>query len=275
MTKLLGTIRTEWLKLRHYPAFWWVFGITALTYPGINSMFLYIYLDIVDQRTQAGKMVQMLIGDPFTFPEVWRTVAYFSMLFIYIPAILVIMLITNEYTYKTHRQNIIDGWTRQRFMTGKLIDVLLVSLLVTVLYTITAYVMGMVETKTLPVDKWSLAYYAGLFGLATFAHLSVAFLFGLVLRRSFIALSAFTFYGLIFENIASKFIQFKLKQGWWEYLPLEISRNLLPRPAFIGRLDEAGYKTALAMVQPHIWMSIGFCILVWGISYLYFLKKDI
>ena len=29
-------IYTEWLKMRKYNAFWWIMGITALAYPGIN-----------------------------------------------------------------------------------------------------------------------------------------------------------------------------------------------------------------------------------------------
>jgi ABC-2 type transport system permease protein len=274
MKKMISIIRTEWLKMRHYPAFWWVLGITALTYPGINYMFLNIYRDLVERKSQAGKIVQMLLGNPFSFPEAWRTVAFFSSLFIYIPAILVIMLITNEYTYKTHRQNIIDGWTRPNFMTGKLVDVLLLSLLVTSLYAVAAYATGMVNSGA-DADRWALAYYIGLFGLATFAQLSVAFLFGLLVRRSFIALAAFAFYGIIVEPICAKLIEYKLKQGWWEYLPLEISRNLLPKPAFLGKLDEASYKTSLAMVQPHVGYTLLFCVFVWGVSYLYFMKRDI
>ena len=45
------------------------------------------------------------------------------------------MFISNEYTFKTHRQNIIDGWSRKQFITSKLMDVLIISLIVT-LYTL-------------------------------------------------------------------------------------------------------------------------------------------
>ena len=37
---------TEWLKIKNYRAFWWVMGITALTYPGINYIFLKVYNDL-------------------------------------------------------------------------------------------------------------------------------------------------------------------------------------------------------------------------------------
>jgi ABC-2 type transport system permease protein len=268
-------VRTEWLKISGYPAFWWVLGITALTYPGINYMFLNVYQTIIEKQSQTGKIVQMLIGNPFSFPEAWRTVAFFSSLFIFIPAILVIMLITNEYTYKTHRQNIIDGWTRKAFLAGKLVDVFLLSLLVTAIYAGVALFIGRANTSDPTASARSLSHYIGLFGLQAFSQLSIAFLIGLIVRKSFIALAVFAFYGIILEPIAAKFIEFKLHAGWWEYLPLEISKLLLPKPAFLGKLDEAAWKAALANVQPHVWLTIGLSLLTWLLCYVIFQKRDL
>ena len=275
MKELFRITRTEWLKLRNYPAFWWAMGITALTYPGSNYMFLNVYRTIVEKQSQAGKVIQMLIGNPFSFPEAWRTVAFFSSLFIFIPAIIVIMLITNEYTYKTHRQNIIDGWTRRSFMTGKLVDVILLSLLVTALYAIVALATGMANTNDPKASYWGLSYYIGLFGLSAFSQLSIAFLIGMLVRKSFIALAIFAFYGIILEPIAVKFIQFKLNGGWGEYLPLEMSKLLLPKPAFLGKINEEAWKADLANVQPHVWLTIGLCIVTWAICYYIFQKRDL
>src|SRR5215216_2351808 len=135
---MMNLLRTEWLKMRKYWAFWWMTGIIALSYPGINYIFYQIYSEVMTKSGNAGQMIKMLIGNPFTFPEVWHTVAFASSIFIFIPSILVIMFITNEYTYKTHRQNIIDGWSRNQFMISKLIDVLIISIVVTILYFIVA-----------------------------------------------------------------------------------------------------------------------------------------
>ena len=43
-------IRTEWLKMRKYNAFWWIMGITALSYPGINYIFYLGYENIISQH---------------------------------------------------------------------------------------------------------------------------------------------------------------------------------------------------------------------------------
>src|ERR1700761_3667028 len=96
-------LRIEWLKIKKYPAFWWMLGIVALTYPGINLGCYNIYLDITSRKDMTGAIAKSILGNPFSFPEVWHSVAYYSSIFVLIPAILVIMIITNEYQYRTHR----------------------------------------------------------------------------------------------------------------------------------------------------------------------------
>ena len=62
-------IRTEWLKIRKYNAFWWIMGVTALAYPGINYLFYLGYRSLTGNETQAAKLATLLVGNPFTFPE--------------------------------------------------------------------------------------------------------------------------------------------------------------------------------------------------------------
>ena len=40
---MFNLIRIEWLKMRKYNAFWWILGLTALSYPGINYIFYMVY----------------------------------------------------------------------------------------------------------------------------------------------------------------------------------------------------------------------------------------
>src|SRR6187431_330058 len=119
---MFSLLKTEWLKIRNYPAFWLLIGLCLLSYPGINYIFLKAFESIVKKENAAGKMISVLLGKPFSFPEVWHTSAYLISVFVFIPSVLIIMLITNEYTYKTNRQNIIDGWSRRDFMFAKLLD---------------------------------------------------------------------------------------------------------------------------------------------------------
>jgi len=267
--------RTEWLKIKKYPAFWWVMGITALTYPGINYMFIGIYKNITEQQSSSGQIVKALIGNPFSFPEAWRTVAYFSSLFVFIPAIVIILLITNEYTYKTNRQNIIDGWSRKNFMTGKLVDVIILSAIVTVLYALVSLVIGITNTTNAAAEKWKLVYYIGLFSLQTFSQLSIAFMVGLLIRKSFIALAVFAFYFIIAEPIAVNVLRYKYKNEIGEYFPLEISHRLLPKPAFIGRINEEAYQASLKAVNYHVFYTILLILITWAFCFWINNRRDL
>jgi ABC-2 type transport system permease protein len=268
-------LRTEWLKLKKYRAFWWMAGIVALSYPGINYIFYKIYSELLEKgNATTAQMIKMLVGNPFTFPEVWHTVAYASSIFIFIPSIVVIMFITNEYSYKTHRQNIIDGWSRNQFMTGKLIDVLIVSVLITCIFTIVALVTGYVNIGESNGGAWSQTKYIGLFLLQTFAQLSIAFLIAFLTRRAFIALGIFLFYCIIAEPLAERYAYFKLNDIG-RFLPLEISDRLIPVPAFLGKFTPDRYNAAVAAVNTHIVYTVLLLALTWFLCFWINSKRDL
>jgi ABC-2 type transport system permease protein len=216
----------------------------------------------------------MYIGNPFTFPEVWHTVAYFSSWFVFIPAVVVIMFITNEYTFKTHRQNIIDGWSRNQFMMAKMLNVLLTSLVITLLFAIVAFITGYANEDYNTGSPAGLTQYIALFMLQTFSQLSIAFLVGFLIRKAFIALGVFIFYFIILENIL-------VGLGRWrandigEYLPLEISDRLIPVPAFLGKMDKTSYERRLSEIPSHILYTILLTALIWFICYWVNKRRDL
>jgi ABC-type transport system involved in multi-copper enzyme maturation permease subunit len=260
--------------MRKYKAFWWIMGITALSYPGINYMVYFVYKQETNRSSQASQLAKLAIGNPFTFPEAWHTVAFLSSLFVFIPAVVVIMLISNEYTFKTHRQNIIDGWKRSQFITSKLLDVLIISMLITILYAVVAFIIGITNQDRLITHTWEQARYIGLFGLQTFAQLSIAFLVGFLIRKSFLALGVFLFYFLLLENLIVGLLRWK-GSSIRNYLPLQISDGLVPMPAFLGKLDIEAYNRSLDAIPLHIILTIVLTTIVWLICYWINSRRDL
>lgn len=271
MTSLL---KTEWLKIKKYPAFWWMTAIVALTYPGINYLFYRGYEGMVNGQNQKAAMVaKMIMGNPFTFPEVWHTAAYASSIFVFIPSIVVIMFITNEYTYKTHRQNIIDGWSRNQFLLSKLIDVLIVSLLTTAVFFIIALIIGYININDGSGKVWEQSHYTVLFFLETFSQLSIAFLIAFLTRKAFIALGVFIFYK-IFEKILMLIALFNFNDIG-RFFPLEISNRLIPAPAFWGRVDPDGYKKSIDLIGQHVVLSLVVLMITWLICFRINKRRDL
>jgi ABC-2 type transport system permease protein len=274
---MLTLIKIEWLKIKKYPAFWWMFGIVALTYPGINMMSFYLYSKGTKGKDMANQMAKMLLGNPFAFPETWHTVAFLSSFFVMIPAILVIMLVTNEYNYKTHRQNIIDGWSREQFVTSKLFDVMIISVVSTILYASVAFVFGAWADSD-NIGRWAeQLQYIPYFFLQTFAQLTLAFLMGFLIKKAFIALGVFFFYTIILENIAVQYAKYNLNDIG-KYLPFEISDRIINNPAFMTRFGKdmkEAYEKAMGQVNTHIVLSILLTSAVWTLCYYIHKKRDL
>jgi ABC-2 type transport system permease protein len=267
-------IRTEWLKMRKYNAFWWIMGILILSYPGIIYMFYFGYQENVNNPADYSQYLKLGIGNPFTFPEVWHTVAYCSSLFVFIPSVVGIMLICNEYTYRTHRQNIIDGWSRSQFVTSKLIDVFLITVIVTILYTIIALVVGFAAHDRLIRDTWSMSYYIGLFALQTFAQLSIAFLLGFLIKKAFLALGAFLFLFFVLDNILWAISEY-YKSDIGHYLPLEISDRIIIRPAFTQIQDIPRYNKMIAEIPQFVILTVIVTALIWLLCYRVNNRRDL
>jgi ABC-type transport system involved in multi-copper enzyme maturation permease subunit len=263
---------TEWLKIKKYRAFWWMSAFIALSYPGINYLFYQVYKQQLKDE-KMGPIVQM-IPNPFTFPDVWQTVAYLSSWFVFIPSVVVIMFITNEYTYKTHRQNIIDGWSRKQFMLSKILDVLFVTLLITILYTIVAIVIGYVNQKSgSDASIWSDSKYIGFFFLQSFSQLSLAFLLAFITRKAFIALGIFLFYYIILEPIIVGVGRDKWND-MGRFMPLEISDRLIPFPRFLIANEES-WEKLVAQQTPHIFYTLIVVAITWGICFYVNSKRDL
>lgn len=267
-------INTEWLKIKKYRAFWWMTGIIMLSYPGINYLFYNVYQEVTGKEGEGGELAKMLLGNPFTFPEVWHTAAFFSSFFIIIPSIIVIMFITNEYSYKTHRQNIIDGWSRKEFMTSKMIDVLIVSLLITLVYFIVALAIGLINNHASNGQVWEQSKYIALFALQTFSQLSIAFLIAFLARKAFIALGIFLFYFLILEPVIVGIARFKANDIG-RFMPLEISDRMIPVPAFLGRIDRAAYEKSLEAMNTHVLYTLILVCLTWGLCFWLNNRRDL
>lgn len=267
-------IYTEWLKMKGYNAFWWILGLTTLSYPGVNFIFYSGFENMTNQPGKASEYAKLALGNPFAFPEAWHTVAFFSSVFVFIPAVIVIMFISNEYSFKTHRQNIIDGWSRDQFVTSKLVDVAIMTLLITLLYFIVAFITGTINQDRLIKNTWGQVYYTGLFALQTFAQLSVAFLIGFLVKKAFLALGVFIFYSIVLENILVGWLSWK-KVPIAHYFPLEISDRLIPKPGFWYLANPSNYQKDLDAIPLHIILTLFVTGLIWLICFRVNRKRDL
>src|SRR5262245_35861746 len=102
----------EWLKIRRYRAFWLLIGLFAVL------LALWNY-QISKGVVQMGAQGVNVLSNAYTFPDVWSNLGWWGGIFVLFLAILIITLTCNEFTFRTHRQNVIDGWSRLDFYHAK------------------------------------------------------------------------------------------------------------------------------------------------------------
>jgi ABC-type transport system involved in multi-copper enzyme maturation permease subunit len=269
--------KVEWMKIKQYPAWWILIGIVALSYPATIVAAHSVYANATEGTSDAKMIAKMILGNPFSFPNAWQTIAYFSSYFVLLPAILVIMLITNEFQYKTHRQNVIDGWSRKQFITGKLIDVFIITLWVTLIYFLVALYFGATNSNGNWHDAWKEFYFVGLFFIQTFSQLTIAFLLGFLLKRAFMAMAFLVFYYMVLENILVGVAKWKLND-LGRFLPFEVSDRMIPAPGFFSKFSDDmknSYELTLEKIPEHTFFTIFIILAIWLICFRIFSRKDL
>lgn len=215
------------MKIKSYRTFWILLAITILSIPGLN----YLILSLMNNKFPKTKGGQSFLGSPFSFPDAWQTISYNSapMLFI-IPAILVITLTTNEFTFKTHRQNVIDGWSRGQFISVKLLELLLLSIVCTIVVFLTTLVFGALVNKVPEgVSIWTDCRFVFFYFIQVLSYSTIAFLMALLIKRAGLAIAAFLGY-MLAEQIVVGVISNIYKSTAANYLPEEVSDSLIPQP---------------------------------------------
>lgn len=256
---MLQLLKIEWLKVKNYKAFWVFTILYSLAILGINYTGYYINALTIKSVPAS----QILLGNPYAFPKVWQTVGFMSSWLLYFPGILFIMLLTNEFNFKTHRQNIIDGWTRQQFISVKFVSAILFSVVATIFNFLVALLFGLISSGS--HFSFTGMENIGYIFIQTVAYLTFAMFLAIVFRRSGAAIAVFFLYGLIFEWLITALINFQLNLAPVGYfLPLQVTDVMLPIP--FG--DKVIYKDA----PSNIIMVVASLIYIGG-YYLFALKK--
>ena len=174
--------------------------------------------------------------NPYSFSNTWQTTSYATGFLLILPALLIIILITNEFSFRTSRQNIIDGWSRQEFIQVKMALALIISVLCTLLVLTTASVFALFSRTDFSLNGFD---HVGYFFLKSFSYNMVAVLVSVLIRRTGFAIGLYFIY-LGAENIISQLLDvwsIKLRsQGnvdlgsMGDYLPMNASDGLLTFP---------------------------------------------
>lgn len=217
----------------------------------------------------------------FNFPFIWHFNTYIAALLKLFLAIVIVSMMSNEYSNRTLKQNLIDGLSKKEFVLSKFYTVLVFALISTVFVFLVSVILGTffsdyTEFSIIIRDMdYLLAYF---FKLTTF--FSFCMFLGVLVKRSAFALG-FLFVWWIAESIIYALLKFQVFKGSntaesiVQFFPLEAMSNLIKEPfSRLGAVQSAANQLGEAFTKDYdihwyqiiivsvwiflfVWMSLG------------------
>ena len=259
---MLRLLKIEWLKVKNYRTFWILSALYLFSIWGANYI-AYIIQGKIYENKQAGDAANMFLGGPpYAFPKVWAMTTYLSSYLLFIAGLIMIISVTNEYSYKTHRQNIIDGETRTQFIITKLVCGAIVAVVSTIVVFITAMIFGFSNENSFSFENMQYIFY---FFLQALSYCWLAVLTSLIFKRSGISIGVFFLYAIVLENVLVNILNYYFDTVG-RYLPIQSSDELMPLP-FFEKVQEQ-----ISKIEVNIPLQFGF-VIAYLVLYFFLSKR--
>ena len=244
---MLHLLKIDLKKLTNYRTFWVVCGIYFIALTFITASGMEVLKFLADKIEDFGGAINIRRVPLYHFPDVWQNLIWVAGFFKFVLGVMVIISVTNEFAYRTIRQNIIDGLSRWEFLKSKILTNVLLAAISTVLLFLIALVTGLIYSPEIRFSEliddveFFPAYFLQLFG-----YLSFALLMGIFVNRA-----GLTIIVLMVARGLELFIIHKIVDvdALVPFFPLESIESLITLPfqryVFLEVLDHPLFLTVL------------------------------
>ena len=177
----------------------------------------------------------------FNFPFIWHFNTYFAAILKLFLAIVIVSMMSNEYSYRTLKQNLIDGLSKKEFLLSKFLTVLLFSIISTVFIFLVSLILGLLFSDYTEIGIiFSGMEYIGAYFIKLVAFFSLCLFLGVLVKRSAFALG-FLIVIQIIEWLIYGLMKWQFFKGTEiadqvsQFFPLNAMANLIKEP--ISRLN--------------------------------------
>ncbi len=267
MKKLL---KIEWLKNAGNVVFWIVVGLYALSI--ITEMFgAEAFINKVTSDVSRKSPIPIPNLSIYTFPLVWHNITYLAGFLKPLLAFIVILLITNEYSFRTIRQHLINGLSRTEWFLSKVLFIGALSLFSVILVLLSGLILGLLHSKEAVISdvfgnlEFFGAYFIELLGISSFA-----LVLSVLLKRSGLTIVGFSVYYIIIEPL----IRFNIDDNIAQRLPMKSFGNLIDVPnTSLMKLFGVNFREFIRITD--VLFALGYIAIFLIVSYLVIKKRDV
>lgn len=267
-------LKIELRKIIHNRIFWFT----------ISGYIIALFLILLGMRHQIVKFndrlsdgsasfMPLLPTEIYSFPHVWHNLAYIASFLMIFLAVIMVILVTNEFTYNTLRQNLLNGLSRVELIWAKFIDAIMLSLIATIFLFLFGIISGFVTTSSLEFgDIFDKIAYVGAYFLMLLGFLTFVMMLAFLIKKPALVLGTVLFYNYFLEPILSRAV---FDDSIGNYFPLR-SFNLLVEMPDIAIFSMFGAKPMFNGISPmYVGISLVYIAAFFGISYWVVKKRDL
>ncbi len=256
-------LQVEWIKLLRRPAAWVVFCL-FIFFSGIA-----LFGSMAVAAGEAGGLA----------PLDWRTIVSLlsSQATIFL-AIAMILLVASEFTWKTTRQNVIDGLSRGEFIAGKMLLAVMLALIFFAGLLLIGMLSRALVSASLRFGTSELQLFGGHF-CALLGTASLALLFAVWARSGGAGVALYLIYIVVVENLAG------LAASRWEatadlrhYLPMQVFNELADPSRYgysVADLGSAVATVNIASTELIYFLTFAYIAAFSAAAYLIFRYRDL
>ncbi|MAN59398.1 MAG: ABC transporter permease [Flavobacteriaceae bacterium] len=213
----------------------------------------------------------------FNFPFIWHFNTYIAAILKIFLAIVIVSMMSNEYSYRTLKQNLIDGLSKKEFVLSKFVTVMGFALISTVFVFVVSVILGLsfsdyTEFGIIFSDmEYLLAYFLKLVGFFSFC-----LFLGVLVKRSAFAIGFLVIWWIV-ESIAYGVMKWRLFKDTdvadtiSQFFPLSAMGNLIKEPfSRLGAVQSAATQLGESFTKSYDvqWLD-GLIVIVWTALFIY------
>ena len=258
---MLDLLKIEFKKIIPYTTFWVIFGLffvfTPIVFYGAGQIKFEGFP--VDFTTM------------YNFPNVWNNVTYIASWFNLLIGMLFVILVCNEFSFKTFRQQVIDGQSKADFIISKILLMTSFGIITSIYVFIIGALFGFISGGNgsfLTDIKYLLIYF-----IQSLGYMSVGLIVAVLIRSSAMSIIVFIC-SILVESIIRAIVPDFIDQ----YFPMKIISNLTPFPTPKGLMMEqmqGAIVPETIALNTSVIIAVVYVFIFWGISYFILTKKDI
>ena len=172
---------------------------------------------------------------------------------------------TNEYNYKTLKQNVIDGMSLRQVILGKFFVVFILSTVVTFYTVILGLTYGLIHSET--TDFWNGFSEIPVYYLQTLCYFSFAFFFATLVKRTALSIIFFIL-SFIVETIIGGVLAVAKLEVVYAFFPLNAFSKLTPFPILKEMVKAAQERSGNIPFMLDSWVNILVCLFYMTLFFL-------